>query len=280
MNISGVKPSFSLRSPQNKTIDNRTKISLRDDLYISKPKSPTFCAVPNYKVVDMTTWTGKGVYDRFMQLQNPFVGGTMEVDIKNLAKLAKEKRTTVNTLVMYAIGKATNSISQFRLRLLDEKLVEFDKSCLGMTVPARGKQGYVNFCNIDFDPNLDKFIQNVRTVTTEGKNRKEVFPSEHRPDAVYLSHVDGHYTALNNPNGGKFDLVPRINWGSPKRKSGIALFAKKETLIPITIEGHHSIISGYHISKFIEVFQNTCNNELKVKSLKDRILESLKASNI
>lgn len=217
----------------------------------------------NYKVIDMKTWAGKDVYEHFLSVKNPFVGGTSEVDIKNLVKLAKEKRTTVNTLVMYTIGRAVNSISQFRLRMLDGKLVEFDNSCLNIPVTARGREGYFNFCNIDFDFDLDKFIQNVKTATLEAKKRKGLFPFEKREDAVYISHANGYYTALNNPTNGKYDFYPRINWGEPKE--GIALSSNEAILIPITIEAHHSIISGYHLEKFHKIFQKTCDNDLKPK---------------
>lgn len=217
-----------------------------------------------FKVINMKTWAGKDVYEFFLDIKNPFVGGTGEVDIKNLVKFAKEKRTTTNTLVMYAIGKAVNSISQFKLRMVKGELVEFDKACLNIPVPARRKEGYFNFCNIDFDYDLDKFIKNVRISTIEGKKRNGIFPLERRDDAVYLSHINGYYTALNNPTNGKYDFVPRINWGKPREK--IALFLNESVLIPITIEAHHSIISGYHLEKFRKIFQETCDNDLKPKN--------------
>lgn len=220
-----------------------------------------------FKVIDMETWTGKDVYEFFLNVKNPFVGGTSEVDIKNLVKLAKEKRATINTLVMYAIGTAVNSIGQFRLRMVDGNLVEFDKSCLNIPVPTRGKEGYFNFCNVDFDSDLDKFIQNVRISTIEGKKRNGLFPHEKREDAVYISHANVYYTALNNPTNGKYDFIPRINWGTSKNKEEVPLLAKEKVLIPITVEAHHSVISGYHLQKFREIFQETCDGELKPKTL-------------
>lgn len=204
----------------------------------------------------MQTWAGKDVYDCFLNCQNPFVGGTSEVDIKNLYKLAKVKRTTVNTLVMYVVAKVVNSISQFRLRMVNGQLVEFKQSCIHPPVPAKGKEGYFNFCDIDFDEDLDKFIQNVKNSITEAKNRGNIFPDKMREDAVYISHVNGYYTALSNPHNGKSDFIPRIVWGEPKEKP---TDLDKPVLIPITIEAHHSILSGYHFEKFLKMFQEICD---------------------
>jgi len=247
------------------------KKTLSSDVFVPNSKNPTFCASPAYKVIDMSTWAGKEVYDIFAKTKNPFVGVTSDVDVKNLVKLAKEKHTTVNTLVMYAIGKAVNSIGQFRLRMVDGKLVEFDKSCMSIPVPAEGKPGYFNFSDyFEFDPNLDKFIKNARTAIDESKTRKGMYPSAPREDAVFLSHLKNHYKAVSNPNNGEGDLFPRINWGTPEKNGG-TLFSKGKMLMPLTVDAHHSTISGYHMQKFFEIFQETCNKDLKPQSLKDKI---------
>lgn len=172
---------------------------------------------------------------------------------------AKEKHTTVNTLVLYAIAKAVNLIDQFRLRMVEGKLVQFEKSCIGLPVPAEGKPGYFNFVQMDFDPDLDKFIEHARAKIAEGKKRSTIFDPEDRPDAVYLSHVKDHYTAINNPTNGKFDFIPRINWGSPEKKGRLASLFSRQIMVPITVEAHHSVISGAHILRFIEEFQNACS---------------------
>lgn len=262
MNIKTINPYFRFTSTQKKENNkNITNLSAGNNLHIQKHMNPTFCKIPDYKVVDMHNWSGKEVYKTFLRCENPFVSATVEVNIKNLAQLAKEKHTTVNTLVLYAIGKAVNSNSQFRLRMLAGNLVEFEKSCLSITVPSRKNKDYFNFCNIDYSSDLDEFIKNVNTATKEAKQRNEISPKEYRPDAVFLSHVNGNYNAMNNPNNGKYDFVPRIVWGEPKTKNG-------ET-IPLTIEAHHSVLSGQQISKFVKEFQRICDEELKATNTTD-----------
>lgn len=274
MNIKSINlysnPAFSKKN--NVENNSIAKFSLNKDLYVSKSSNLTFCATPSFKVVDMQTWPGKEVYDMFSHSKNSFVAITTDVDVKNLVKLAKEKKTTVNTLVMFAIGKAVNSVSQFRLRMVDNKLVEFDKSCMSVPVPAEGKPGFFNFSDyFEFDPKLDNFIKNARTAIDESKKRKGMFPTAPREDSVFLSHIKNNYKALNNPNNGKDDLFPRINWGKPEKKPGATVFNKGKMLMPLTIDVNHSVISGSHIEKFLEVFQETCNKDLKPQSLKDKI---------
>lgn len=253
MNISLMTSNFCSSFQQKKQIVTQNKQNSTP--YISRTKNPTFCAVPEYKTIDMTNWPGREVYNRFLQFKNPFVGTTVEVNIKNLKKLAKDKGTTTNTLVAYAIAKAVNSNDNFRLRMVDGKLVQFDKSCISIIVPSRANKDYFNFCDIDYDPDLDKFIENLTKITKEAKQRESIFPSEYRPDAVYLSHVNGHYNSMTNPNNGKDDFVPRIVWGEPK--------TKEDETIPLTIEAHHSILSGNQIGRFVKEFQRICDEDLK-----------------
>lgn len=215
---------------------------------------PNFGAVPSYKVIDMTHWSGKNVFDRFSALKNPFGNETEKMDVTNLIQFAKEKRVPPNVLVMYAIGKAINAVSQLRIRMIEGKLVEFDKSCLSFPVQARGKEDEINFCEVDFNPDLDTFVKNIKTATAQAKKREGVFPSEYRPDAVYMSYVDRHYDSLTNPNNGQSDLIPRINWGKTKTVE------EGKTIMPITLDMNHALGTGAHLVKFLQIFEEVCAN--------------------
>lgn len=246
MRINATSLPSNLSPLQKKDTNNNT--------YINKFQKPTFGAIPPYKVIDMNTWAGREVYEWFLNLHNPFCGVTTNVNVHALAQKAKEMHTTFNTVVLYAIAKAVNSIDQFRLRMVGGKLVQFERSCVNPPVPKEGHPGYFNFVNIDFKPDLDEFITHARAKITEGRTKSTIAPAD-RPDAVYLSHIKNHYTALNNPHNGNFDFTPRIVWGSPEEKSTIASLFSRTTMMPITVEAHHSIISGAHILEFFERFQ-------------------------
>lgn len=247
MKINATNPTSNLFALQKTEAKNNT--------YKNKCQKPTFGSIPPYKVIDMNTWAGREVYEWFLNLHNPFCGVTTRVNVHALAQKAKEMNTTFNTVVLYAIAKAVNSIDQFRLRMVAGKLVQFEKSCISLPVPKEGHPGYFNFVEVDFTPDLDEFIKHARNKIAAGRTKSAIAP-EDRPDAVYLNHVKNHYTALNNPHDGKFDFIPRIAWGIPEEKSAIASLFSRKTMMPITVNAHHSIISGAHILEFLKRFQS------------------------
>ncbi len=256
MKINATNPTSNLFALQKTDAKNNT--------YKNKYQKPTFGSIPPYKVIDMNTWAGREVYEWFLNLHNPFCGVTTKVNVHALAQKAREKHTTFNTVVLYAIAKAVNSIDQFRLRMVGGKLVQFEKSCISLPVPKEGKPGYFNFINIDFTPDLDEFIQHARASIAEGRTRSALLP-EDRPDAVYLNHVKTDYSALNNPHDGEFDFIPRIAWGIPEKRSRLISLFSRQIMMPITVEAHHSIISGAHILEFFERFQKPFEKIIKSK---------------
>lgn len=220
----------------------------------------SFKAVPKFNPIDMDKWDGRDVYDFFMSREKPHVAACLPVDIKNLKDNSQKLGTTVNRLFMYAIGKAVNSIEPFRLRLMGNKLVSFEESRLSLPIPKKGTEGYFNFGNIDWHPDLAVFLKNCDEVIEETTNRASNLPAGAKvpdPDLIYLSHVKLPFTSIANPLNGKSDLTPRINWGVPN-----PFVHPKESdpiLIPLGIEAHHSVISGSHIEKFVKTVQDTCN---------------------
>lgn len=216
---------------------------------------PTFGAVPKYKVIDMATWTGKNVFERYNPLKYPFFAETVDLDVTDVIKFAQEKKIPPNLIIMYAIGKAINSISQFKIRKLDDKLVEFEKTCLSFPVQKRGEEGGINFCEFDYNPDLDSFISTAKEQISTTKRLKTQSPGNFRPDATYMSYIDCHYKSLTNPNNGTNDIIPRINWGKPEefwRGNPMQL----RSIIPLTTDINHGLVTQFHISKFREIVED------------------------
>ena len=215
----------------------------------------TFGTLPNYKVIDMEHWAGKGIYERYLGFSSPYGGMDVDINIKGLTETAKGKRTTPNVLIMYAIGKAMNAIDNAKIRLQGGKLVQFDSSCVSLPVPAKGGNGTFNYCDIDFAPGVDDFIKNARESIKSAETRGTLWPKEVRTDAIYCSHLPFYYKSLSNPTTTGPDFNPRVNWGIADEYA-TKLNPERE-MIPITIQGHHSIFYGEHAAKFMQGFTRT-----------------------
>lgn len=217
----------------------------------------------------MNNWNGKEIYNWFIAAESPFETLTIPLNIKGLKEIAKEKKTTTNNFVMYAIGKAVEEVPEFRIRHLqtgdslletrmaqkENDLVMFDHSCISPPVPAKGKPGGFNFCNIDWHSNLDEFLKTSRETIKAAEKRDSIYPNEYRPDAVYLSHVNTYYLAKDDPTNGRFDITPRISWGAPDLEADNT----KRVMIPFTLKVNHAVISGPQMEKFYSSIKKTFN---------------------
>lgn len=223
----------------------------------NKSKQTSFKAVPKYRIINMEKWNGREMYDLYLTMQDPFVGLDTKVNIGNLNELAKQKGTTINTLIMYAIGKVGNLIPEARLRMVDGKLVEFEKACISPPVPAKNKKYLFNFCNIDFHSDLDTFITESKEAIKAAERRKTLFPDEFRPDAIYLSHINEHYSSAGNPTNGRYDFNPRVSWGRAEKSEMPSSFG--QLILPLTIKSNHAVLAGGHAELFLRNFRNTIN---------------------
>ncbi len=211
-----------------------------------------------YKEINIDNWAGKDVYKTFLKFKDPFISISTRVDISNLPELSRKKGTALNVLVLHALAKTANEIPQFKLRikygLFSKKLVQFDEMGLGLPVPVKGKPGALNFVNIYPQKDLDEFIKVTKQKIHEAERRDGIFDPSGKDNVIYLSYVPVDFSSIHNVKYNPTrDSTPRINWGKPTKENGA-------TTIPIFLEAHHSLATGFHAGKFLETFQKNCKN--------------------
>lgn len=231
------------------------KISNSHLIQKSRSDKMTFKAIPKFKEIDLKAWPNRFVYERYNNLKNPYLSETVKLDVTDAIKFAKEKKVPLNIIVMYAIGKAINNISQMRIRKNGTQLVEYERSCLSFPVAKRGGENQINFCEFNYDSNIDKFIETAKSEIQKAKTRQAEFPDEYRPDATYMSFIDTHYESLANPNNGTDDLIPRINWGVPQEFwTGNPM--QLRSIMPLTVDINHGLGTQVQVSKVIEIIKD------------------------
>jgi chloramphenicol O-acetyltransferase type A len=69
-------------------------------------------------------------------------------------------------------------------------------------------------------------------------------------DLIYVSVIPWRsFTSLKHPRSGdKKDSVPRIVFGKVFEQNG-------KFMMPVTVDAHHSLVDGFHVSKFFNRFE-------------------------
>ena len=88
----------------------------------------------NYKYLDMQTYKRKEHFDYFRSMAYPYVGITANVDISELLSKIRKGRLPFFFTVCYCVSRAANGIPEFRQRIRDGVIIEFDRCRTSHTV--------------------------------------------------------------------------------------------------------------------------------------------------
>ncbi len=199
----------------------------------------------DYKYLNMETYKRKNHFKYFNSLAYPYVGLTVNVDIADLLKMIKEKKLPLFLSICYCISKAANRVPEFRQRILENQIVEYDYCLTSHTVAL--SDGTYCYCDLDSNRSFEDYIHYAVNEQEKAKQKNSII--EEADDIlgkIFISTIPWvSYTALINPTPIPADSNPRITWGK--------YFTQDEKVfLPVSVLCHHALVDGLHISKFYE----------------------------
>ncbi len=206
----------------------------------------------NYKYIDMETYKRRSHFEYFKSLAYPYVGVTVNVDITELLKTIKEKHLPFFFTICYCVSRSANKIPEFRQRILDNQIIEFD-SCPTSHTVALEDETYC-YCSLDSNCSFETYIQYAVKEQEKAKQDHSIDESEEDSlDKIFISTLPWlSYTSLINPTPYPADSNPRITWGK--------YFTQNDkVLLPVSVLCHHALVDGLHISKFYDFLQEQIN---------------------
>lgn len=205
------------------------------------------------KTFDIHNWNRINQYHFFKNFDDPFFGLTCNLEVTNLYRYCKENNLSFSFACLFYSMKAANEIVEFRLRMVNDEVVEFDSIEIGST-----------FLNDDNSFFFGLF-QNETSVFDFDAKGKEIV-NKFKTDKIFEEHWD------------KIDLIfgstiPWISFTSFKHakniereKSGIPkfVFGKRfqqddKLLLPFAVEVHHALMDGFHVGQLVEKLQQKIN---------------------
>lgn len=199
----------------------------------------------NYWYLDMETYKRKDHFVHFNSMAYPYVGLTVNVDITELLTVIKGQKLPFFLTVCYCVSRAANKVTEFRQRILDNQIIEFDHCKTSHTVALL--DGTYCYCTLEDDRSFEDYIpyaQRKQEAAKEENTIKE--EAEDIYDKFFISSVPWiSFTALVQPVPAPADSNPRITWGR--------YFAQGERImLPVSVLCNHALVDGIHIAKFYE----------------------------
>jgi len=203
--------------------------------------------------VDIDAWERKSTYEFFLDYEDPFFNIAANLDVTRLYRFCKDNDLAYSLAALFLSLQAANEIREFRLRMIDERVVEFDQ--VEATQTILNEDETFSFCYFPLKDDIYEFDRAGKAAREKYLALKTFDVEADRIDLIYYSAIPWisftsfkHASRQNNRQ-----TVPRMVFGKifddgPARK------------MPFSVEVHHALMDGIHVGKFFELFQKKLNS--------------------
>ena len=205
------------------------------------------------KEFDVENWNRKAQYEFFKDYADPFFNITANLNVTNLYTFCKKNELSFSLACIFIAIKHINDIPEFRLRIKNDRVVQYDTIPIGSTV--LNDDTTFSFCEFPYTNSIFEFDANGKSIL---KKHKEGVTFDAQEDEVQMVHCStlpwvsftGLKHARKGDEGGKG--IPKIVFGKWFEENEV----KK---IPFSVEVHHALMDGLHVGLLFEKMQQYIN---------------------
>jgi chloramphenicol O-acetyltransferase type B len=203
-----------------------------------------------YKVIDESKWKRSLHCQIFRNSVEPSYCVTFELDITNFLAKIREAKLSLTFSLVFAVSKCANGIEEFRYRFLDGQIVLFDRIHTAFTYLDEETELF-KVVNVKMEDTIESY---VFAAAQKAAQQKAYFTGPLGNDVFQFSPMPWvSYTHISHTNSGKKDnATPLFDWGKYFERDG-------RTLLPFSVQVHHSFVDGVHIGKLADSLQKYLN---------------------
>jgi len=200
--------------------------------------------MPRY--IDLATWPRRQVFEFYLPFDKPFFNVCTRLDVSNLlSELRKRGKTSVWLTYHYLALRAANEIEPFRYRLRQGKVLVHDVINGGTTLMLPNETFTLFY--FDYHENYSNFMEAAARAAADVKKGDGSFSPRHEDDArIHCTTLPWiAFTSFSHARRwGREDSVPKISFGK-------FTVENERTLMPFSVEVHHSLMDGLHVGRYI-----------------------------
>ena len=217
------------------------------------------------KYIDMTKYPRLDHFRHFLTMQQPCVSITVQIDITDWLSRLKASGCPFFLSFQYAVVRAANRIPEFRQRIVDDKIVEYDY-CNPSYIVSLPDDTY-RYCNVNVNQPFAQYLEESRVKQDAALHSEHL--EEEEGDVLGLLFISCvpwfNYTEAMMPYPGGSFSNPSFCWGGYKTEKYLALedgrvTEKVKTSIPVTLFFNHALIDGIHAGRFFDNLSDELNN--------------------
>lgn len=206
------------------------------------------------KIIEVESWVRKEYFDFFSKYDNPFYGIVTEIDCTTAYRNSKANNISFFAYYLHKSIIAANRIEELKFRVVDNRVVQFDTIHAAATIGR--EDGTFGFSFTSFSLDFKTFNNALKgeIINVQNSRGLRVNDDSKRLDVIHYSTLPWNkFTGLTHARSFfSDDTVPKITFGK------ITTVGTRK-MLPISIDVHHGLVDGLHISQFLEEFQNILN---------------------
>lgn len=204
--------------------------------------------------VDIEGWARKTTYEFFRDYADPFFNFTANLDVTALSRFCRANDLSFSLAALFYSLVAANRIREFRIRLLNGRLVEFDRIHATQTILNDDKT--FSFAYFEFNDDPFAFNEAGRAAMEKYKALRTFDVETDRVDLIYYSVIPWvSFTSFKHASRlERHETVPRIVFGK------VFEDISHRKLMPVSVEANHTIMDGYHVGMFFNDFQKALDS--------------------
>ena len=199
------------------------------------------------KRIDMNTYPRRDHFAHFCAMAYPYVGVTVDADVTDLLALCREKGYSFYLLVLHAVALAADEVPEFRRRIDQGGIIEFDACPTSHT--ELKPDGTYAYCTLHHHMPLADYLAKAEAARAAARESGSIEEEDDVQSMYFISTLPWlHYTQLVQPVACGEESNPRITWGKYQPD------AAGRMMMPLSVLVHHALADGLHIAKFYEAF--------------------------
>lgn len=198
----------------------------------------------NYSIIDLNTWERGSLFKFYIDNMRIVMSLTADIDVAPLLAYARKNNLKFYSAMIWVVSRVINSHDEFKYGWSNEgDLIRWDYISPSYTVFNQEDESFTKFVT-EYTDNLLDFCK--RTVDNQRKNKCEHAIIKDQPqnffDVSCLPWIRYKHFDVHVFDDGKF-LAPVVTWGKYEAENN-------KVLMPLTMNIHHAVADGFHLSRF------------------------------
>jgi len=200
------------------------------------------------RYIDLETWPRREHFSVFNTWDCPHFNMCANIDLTVFYPVVKQRGISFNVVIVYLLARTANAIPEFRYRIHDDVVVEYEVVHPSSTIMAQ--EDLFTFCTFEYAEVFKEFAAKAEDRISYVKDNPSLEDGPGEDNLLFMTAIPWvSFTSFMHPlDLNPVDSVPRFAWGK--------FFQEGQALkMPLSIQGHHALMDGIHLGRFYEKIQ-------------------------